>query len=76
VTALEQRHAELPFQPSDSIGYGSLGHAELAPCGGEARQPAGRLEDDEGARGGEEMAKASHKENLYKQSGFSNVTGT
>jgi hypothetical protein len=46
VAALEQRHAELGFERAHRVGYGGLGHAELAAGGGEARQPAGGLEDD------------------------------
>ena len=74
VAALEELGAELFLQPAHRIGDGGLRHAELAPGGGEARQPAGRLEDDQAAGRGQEMAQASHKLSLYKRSGFSSVT--
>ena len=74
MAALEELGAELFLQPAHGVGYGRLRHAELAPGGGEARQPAGRFEDDQAAGGGQEVAQASHKESLYKRSGFSSVT--
>src|SRR5580765_5008625 len=75
MAALEQLGAELFLQPAHRIGDGGLRHAELSPGGGEARQTAGRLEDDQAPGGGQQVAQASHKLSLYKRSGFSSVTG-
>ncbi len=66
VAALEKLGAELFLQVADRIGNGGLRHAEFTAGCRETGQPPSRLEDDEVAGRGQEVAKALHKQNLYK----------